>query len=121
MFLRVKPRSALWKKRCIFSGLSLREQSQNCCENICQLLWTLRGLFDGFHINQTRRPATIIFSTHNFCSRTLKEVASGLYISLIKILNKKSNCLRPVVFVYVTGCFFNWPHPEFAKCWPVSN
>ena len=20
-----------------------------------------------------------------------------------------------------TGCFFNWPHPEFAKCWPVSN
>ena len=20
-----------------------------------------------------------------------------------------------------TGCFFNWAHPEFAKCWPVSN
>ena len=20
-----------------------------------------------------------------------------------------------------TGCFFNWPPPEFAKCWPVSN
>ena len=92
--LRVNPRPAVWKKmkRCTFSELSLRKQSQNCCENICQLLWTLRGLFDGFHINQTRRPATIIFSTHNFCSHTLKDMASGLYIFLIK----KSNCLMTI-------------------------
>ena len=20
-----------------------------------------------------------------------------------------------------TGCFFNWPPPEFAECWPVSD
>ena len=22
---------------------------------------------------------------------------------------------------YLQGDFFNWPPPEFAKCWPVSN
>ena len=22
---------------------------------------------------------------------------------------------------YIQGDFFNWPPPEFAKCWPVSN
>ena len=55
-------------------------------------LGALRGLFDGFHINQTRRPATIIFSTHNVCSHTLKEMASRLYIFLIE----KSNCLMTI-------------------------
>ena len=23
--------------------------------------------------------------------------------------------------VILQGDFFNWPPPEFAKCWPVSN
>merc|ERR1712004_542630 len=22
---------------------------------------------------------------------------------------------------FTQGDFFNWPSPEFAKCWPVSN
>ena len=35
---------------------------------------------------------------------------------------------RPKTFIFndtaqilIQGVFFNWPHPEFAKCWPVSN
>ena len=29
--------------------------------------------------------------------------------------------IRMPSFTYIQGDFFNWPPPEFAKCWPVSN
>ena len=29
--------------------------------------------------------------------------------------------LKPEACSEIQGDFFNWPPPEFAKCWPVSN
>ena len=35
----------------------------------------------------------------------------------------RSNSLIILLIMHLhhTGWFFNWPSPEFAKCWPVSN
>ena len=34
---------------------------------------------------------------------------------------KLSNLDQVRIFQIIQGDFFNWPSPEFAKCWPVSN
>ena len=51
-----------------------------------------------------------------------------MYVVVMKVVNdnndegeKKSKKRERQGYEHIQGDFFNWPSPEFAKCWPVSN
>ena len=42
-------------------------------------------------------------------------------VCILRMLVLSTKKLYPYSAKYIQGVFFNWAHPEFAKCWPVSN
>ena len=51
------------------------------------------------------------------CSRRIQSHLIQHLSLKLSIFDLRTNCFTN----NIQGVFFNWPPPEFAKCWPVSN
>ena len=79
--------------------------------------------------SQLRRNINLQLRSHQMhkqtggCLQDLQTLFDQL--TFMNILYLSTNCKNDVLVrnlrSFATGCFFNWPPLEFAKCWAVSN
>ena len=67
---------------------------------------------------------TISFWCYNFYYREHHTIVDEYYRVYPYLCAAVKNFVKDQVdaeVCFLQGVFFNWPSPEFAKCWPVSN